>query len=1206
MGIKEARNNLRSKAVARVIDVLGEGELEVIDGDKGVYLNKTKLQEANGKYNFDGIRTSYRTGTRDQVYIPNFRQLENETNVGVLVSKSGGPITRAIADLNADAVNVKIRFNALSRTNQENGTIKETKVNFRIYRQNNGGSYDLIIGKTIRGKTNSSYEWQGRVPLPAGTGPWNIRVERMTDDSNNSFTRDEFYFNSFTVIYDTKLTYPYTALVGLEVDSRRFGSSFPERRYRVRRTNAPYPSNWNPTTRVYTGVWDGTFLYGTHDNPAWYLWELITNDMFGLGDIISATGINKWKLYTIAQYCDGLVNGKPRFTFNGNVTSRTAAIKLLDSIASVFRGMIYWSAGAVDFAQDSPATATKHITPANTIDGNFNRVGSANKARHTAVIVGWNNPAMLGDIDYVIVSRDDLISRFGYKAKEIAAFGCTDEDQARRVGEWVLDSEENETEVITWKASFDHIDVFPGTKVKIFDPSQQGARFGGRLWSVAGTSVTLDAVVPLVGSFDLNVVMPDGTIESRAINSSSVVNDQTICVIASAFSQTPVDAAIWTVTGVSVTGEDAMITGIFEKAPNIFEVQALKHDPTKYARVERQITVTKPSYTIIQTGQLAPPEMLDISEYFLDNNNVFTPAVLVGWLAGNDARIQAYEYQWAFDDDELSDPVRMDTLSVDLSPVEEGLFTFQVRSVADRQVSSDWVIGKVSIVGATAKPGNVQNVRCIVTGNQALIKWDKNLDAITQYYEVRFDPSATPTWQGATVVASNVSKQTAEVSTVARIGTYLVKAVTKNGKYSNVAGTVLNTFGVAPGTLGGVIDESADWFGLGPMMTVSNTEGEDFNAYWTLSQMTSPSVAVLRETATTAIHKVTKVSQIHGLDHIKYRAVMSAAGGRNIQVKMTDNQGNFILYKIDVALKSVLSSSGSGFANVTSSVVDVAGQCQIELEFDTDENATTITTELTALSGTSDAYLGVVTSGFAFTDHRVFMTNQTLDENGSGYIEFAPDGSGYVTNAYYEFANAANPKYYDPSLSLTKKTNVRFEASFEYTVASVGGTVGDWGTLGDTASIGGSGDGITITPQIRVADAFIGISVIPDYGDWLDLTDALYTLQYAQFRFLITSDNPALTPVITSAKIAWEIPGYQESQESIVSGAGNYDVVFTQEFYQVPSIQVLQTGAATPAPNVLISNKTTTGFRVRFESSAGAVVSRTFDWTATGFGPVIT
>ena len=52
----EAKDNLDSKAFARVLDLIGEGEIGgLVDGGKSIFLNNTPLQAADGSFNFKDV-----------------------------------------------------------------------------------------------------------------------------------------------------------------------------------------------------------------------------------------------------------------------------------------------------------------------------------------------------------------------------------------------------------------------------------------------------------------------------------------------------------------------------------------------------------------------------------------------------------------------------------------------------------------------------------------------------------------------------------------------------------------------------------------------------------------------------------------------------------------------------------------------------------------------------------------------------------------------------------------------------------------------------------------------------------------------------------------------------------------------------------------------------------------------------------------------
>ncbi|MBH0029312.1 hypothetical protein I6F53_20440, partial [Pseudoalteromonas sp. SWN29] len=64
------------------------------------------------------------------------------------------------------------------------------------------------------------------------------------------------------------------------------------------------PSNYNPELREYNGTWDGSFKKAWSNNPAWVLYDLITNQRYGLDQRELGIAVDKWSLYDAGQYCD--------------------------------------------------------------------------------------------------------------------------------------------------------------------------------------------------------------------------------------------------------------------------------------------------------------------------------------------------------------------------------------------------------------------------------------------------------------------------------------------------------------------------------------------------------------------------------------------------------------------------------------------------------------------------------------------------------------------------------------------------------------------------------------------------------------------------------------------------------------------------------------------------------------------------------------
>jgi len=377
---QEAPDSLRSKAYARVVDLISEGEIEgLVDGLQSVYLDDTPIQNPDGSTNFSGVTLETRNGSQQQSYVPGFSSVENEVVVGVEV-KASQPVVRSITDPDVDAVRVKVSVPQLTNQDTTNGDLNGSTVNFAIDRQVNGGGFVEMINDTISGKTTTKYQRSYYVPL-AGSGPWDIRVRRITADSTSSAVQNKTFVESYTEVVESKLRYPNSALVALRVDASQF-SSIPRRSYDMKLLRVRVPVNYDPATRAYSGVWNGTFKIAWTDNPAWCFYDLVSSTRYGLGGYIPEAQVDKWALYRVAQYCDQLVpNGlggfEPRFTCNLYLQTREQAYKVVQDMASIFRGMVYWSGGAITVTQDAPADPVYQFAPSNVVDGEFAYQGSA-------------------------------------------------------------------------------------------------------------------------------------------------------------------------------------------------------------------------------------------------------------------------------------------------------------------------------------------------------------------------------------------------------------------------------------------------------------------------------------------------------------------------------------------------------------------------------------------------------------------------------------------------------------------------------------------------------------------------------------------------------------------------------------------------------------------------------------------------------------
>jgi len=197
------------------------------------------------------------------------------------------------------AIRVRLSMPSIQKSDTATGDITGYTVQYAIDLKTDSGEYQQCISSAFTGKSTSKYERAHRIDLPPATTGWTVRVRRLTANANLATVADTTTVESYTEITDGKFRYPNSAYGGLIVDASQF-SSIPTRAFYMYGRIVSVPSNYNPTTRVYTGTWDGTFKPAWTNNPAWIFYDLVTNARFGLGDYCPASLVNKWVLYTIA------------------------------------------------------------------------------------------------------------------------------------------------------------------------------------------------------------------------------------------------------------------------------------------------------------------------------------------------------------------------------------------------------------------------------------------------------------------------------------------------------------------------------------------------------------------------------------------------------------------------------------------------------------------------------------------------------------------------------------------------------------------------------------------------------------------------------------------------------------------------------------------------------------------------------------------
>lgn len=585
---REAKDDLKSTQQLSVIDALSEGPIVgPVNGLQSVLINNTPVVDADGNSNIHGVTVVYQVGETPQSPLEGFEASGAETVLGVEV-KHDNPVTRTVVSENIDRLRFTFGVQMLQETTDK-GDRNPSSVNLLIQFQRSG-VWNTEFDITINGKITTQY-LASVVADNLPPRPFSVRMVRVTPDSTTDRLQNKTLWSSYTEIIDIRQGYPGTAVAGLLVDAEQFGSQQVTRNYHLRGRIFQVPSNYDPDTRTYTGLWDGTLKPAYTNNPAWCTMDILTHPRYGLGRRIGGADVDKWALYAIAQYCDqqvpdGFGGTEPRMTLNAYMTSQRKAYDVLADFCSVMRCMPVWNGSRMTFVQDRPSDSAWTYTNSNVVGGRFKYSFSALKDRHNAIEVRYTDPLNGWQTSTELVEDHASQIRYGRNLLKMDAFGCTSRGQAHRTGLWVMMTELLETQTVDFSVGAEGLRHTPGDIIEVCDNDYAGASIGGRITDldISTRTLTLDREItlPESGAATLNIVGPDGTPFSTEIQSQPAPDR----VVLKVMPETVQPYSIWGLKLPSLKRRLFRCVRIKEDDDGTYAITAVQHVPEKESIVD--------------------------------------------------------------------------------------------------------------------------------------------------------------------------------------------------------------------------------------------------------------------------------------------------------------------------------------------------------------------------------------------------------------------------------------------------------------------------------------------------------------------------------------------------------------------------------------------------------------------------------------------
>lgn len=724
----EMEDNLISINRIKILLAVSDGEVDPDFSLKDLYFDDVPVMNQDGSLNFQNVKAEFRPGTQTQDYIQGFTDTASEITVARDLT-AATPYIISVTNKNLSAIRIKILM-PRGFTREDNGDLTGVRVEYAVDMAIDGAEYNEVLHDVIEGKTMSGYDRSRRIDLPAFNERVLLRVRRLTDSTSARVT-DLIKMQSYAEVVDAKFRYPLTGLVYVEFDSELFPNALPNISIKKKWKIINVPSNYDPISRTYSGSWDGTWKKAWSNNPAFVLYDLITNQRYGLDQRELGIALDKWSIYECAQYCDQMVpDGKggtePRYLCDVVIQSQVEAYQLVRDICSIFRGMSFWNGESLSIVIDKPRDASYIFTNDNVVNGEFTYTFASEKSMYTQCNVTFDDEQNMYQQDVEGVFETEAALRFGYNSTSITAIGCTRRSEANRRGRWILKTNVKST-TVNFATGLEGMIPTVGDVIVVSDNFWSSAltlNLSGRLMEVNGLQVFTPFKVDARAGDRILVNKPDGKPVGRTI--ARVSDDGKTITLNTTFGFDVQPDTIFAIERTDIAQQRYVVTGITKGDGDeefTYNITAVEYDPNKYDEIDYGVNIDDRPTSIVQPDILPAPQNVKIESYSRVVQGASVETMHVSWDKVEYASL--YEMQWRKDNGNWNNTPRTANKETEVEGIYAGNYHVRVRSVAANGSASGW--SAIVSAGLTGKVGEPEKpINLTASDNEVFgirVKW---------------------------------------------------------------------------------------------------------------------------------------------------------------------------------------------------------------------------------------------------------------------------------------------------------------------------------------------------------------------------------------------------------------------------------------------------------------------------------------------------
>lgn len=725
----EMEDNLISINRIRILLAVSDGEVDSEFSLRNLFFDDVPVMNNDGSLNFQNVKAEFRPGTQTQDYIQGFTDTASEITVARDLTYDT-PYIISVTNKNLSAVRIKILM-PRGFTQQDNGDLTGVRVEYAVDMAVDGSEYREAMRDVIEGKTMSGYDRSRRIDLPSFNERILLRVRRITVDSISSKVTDLIKMQSYAEIVDAKFRYPLTGLVYVEFDSELFPNALPNISIKKKWKIINVPSNYDPISRTYSGSWDGTWKKAWSNNPAFVLYDLITNQRYGLDQRELGIALDKWSIYECAQYCDQMVpDGKggtePRYLCDVVIQSQVEAYQLVRDICSIFRGMSFWNGESLSIVIDKPRDPSYIFTNDNVVNGEFTYTFASEKSMYTQCNVTFDDEQNMYQQDVEGVFETEAALRFGYNSTSITAIGCTRRSEANRRGRWILKTNVKST-TVNFATGLEGMIPTIGDVIVVSDNFWSSAltlNLSGRLMEVSGLQVFTPFKVDARAGDRILVNKPDGKPVGRTI--ARVSDDGKTLTLNTTFGFDVHPDTVFAIERTDIAQQRYVVTGITKGDGDeefTYNITAVEYDPNKYDEIDYGVNIDDRPTSIVQPDILPAPQNVKIESYSRVVQGASVETMHASWDKVEYASL--YEMQWRKDNGNWNNTPRTANKETEVEGIYAGNYHVRVRSIAANGSASGW--SAIVSAGLTGKVGEPEKpINLTASDNEVFgirVKW---------------------------------------------------------------------------------------------------------------------------------------------------------------------------------------------------------------------------------------------------------------------------------------------------------------------------------------------------------------------------------------------------------------------------------------------------------------------------------------------------